>query len=99
VGFDDRPADREPHAHPVRLGRVKRLEQPLAHRRADPGAATARRLSSPVLVAIRHAGHWFYTSADDPQSKLAFRLVQTLIGMRLSQGRRNDPTLTIPVAK
>jgi hypothetical protein len=56
--------------------------------------------SSPVLVAIRHGGSWFYISGNDPESKLAFRLVQTLIGMRLVEGTpQTTPTLTIPVAK
>src|SRR5271163_4088381 len=26
MGFDDRPADRQSHTHPVRLGRVERIE-------------------------------------------------------------------------
>jgi len=56
--------------------------------------------SIPVLVAVRHRGYWFYISADDAESKLAFQLLQTLIGMRLVESTpQSAPTLTIPVAK
>jgi len=54
--------------------------------------------STPVLVAVRHRGYWFYIPADDGPSKLTFRLLQTLIGMRLVEGTpQTIPTLTIPV--
>ena len=53
-----------------------------------------------VLVAVRHRGYWFYIAADDGPSKLAFRLLQTLIGMRLVEGTPQAiPTLTIPVGR
>ena len=56
--------------------------------------------SADVLVAVRHHGYWFYISAADGPSKLAFRLFQTLIGMRFTEaGPQSTPTLTIPVAK
>jgi hypothetical protein len=35
MGFDDRPADRETHAHTPRLGREQRLEYPVEIRRID----------------------------------------------------------------
>jgi hypothetical protein len=55
--------------------------------------------SMPVLVAVRHRGHWFYISADDAESKRAFQLLQVLIGMRLGEATpQSVPTLTIPVA-
>src|SRR5262249_42134978 len=34
------------------------------------------RPSDDVLVAMRHRGYWFYISANDGPSKLAFRLLQ-----------------------
>ncbi len=56
--------------------------------------------STPVLVAVRHRGYWFYISADDGESKQAFQLLQALIGMRLAEGTAQSvPTLTIPVSK
>jgi hypothetical protein len=56
--------------------------------------------STGVLVACRHRGYWFYIAADDGQSKLAFRLLQTLISMRLVEGTpQTIPTLTIPVSR
>jgi hypothetical protein len=38
IRFDDRAADRQPHADPIGLGRVERLEQPVEIRRIDPRA-------------------------------------------------------------
>ena len=56
--------------------------------------------SAAVLVAVRHRGSWFYIPADDGPSKLTFRLLQTLIGMRLVEGTpQATPTLTIPVTR
>jgi hypothetical protein len=56
--------------------------------------------STAVLVAVRHRGYWFYILADDGPSKLTFRLLQTLLGMRLVEGTpQTTPTLTIPVSR
>jgi len=53
-----------------------------------------------VLVAVRYRSYWFYVSADDGPSKLAFRLLQTLINMRLVEAAPQlAPTLTIPAAR
>jgi len=53
-----------------------------------------------ILVAVRHRGYWFYISEDDAPSKLAFRLLQTLINMCLVEATpQTIPTLTIPVAR
>jgi hypothetical protein len=53
-----------------------------------------------VLVAVRHRGYWFYIPADEGPSKLAFRLLQTLIGMRLVEGTpQTIATLTIPASR
>jgi hypothetical protein len=61
---------------------------------SSPGAP-----STAVLVSVRHRGYWFYISADDPESKRAFQLLQVLIGMLLVEGTpQSVPTLTIPVA-
>ena len=56
--------------------------------------------STPVVVFVRHRGHWCYISADDTGSKLAFQLIQTLIGMRLGEAMpQSIPSLTIPVGR
>lgn len=53
-----------------------------------------------VLVATRHRGHWFWIAANDRPSKTLFRLLQSLIGMRLVDATPQAvPTLTIPVGK
>jgi hypothetical protein len=56
--------------------------------------------STDVLVAVRHRGYWFYIAADDGPSKLEFRLLQMLIGMRMVEGSpQTTPALTIPVSR
>jgi len=53
-----------------------------------------------TLVAVRHRGYWFYIAANDGPSKFVFRLMQTLIGMRLVEATpQSVPSLTIPVGK
>src|SRR5262245_54604100 len=53
-----------------------------------------------ALVAVPYRGYWFYISEDDEPSKLAFRLLRVLIGMRLVEGTpQATPALTIPVAR
>jgi len=62
--------------------------------------SSATRPLGDVLVAARHRGSWFFIAADDGPSKVAFRLLQSLIGMRLVEHTpQTMPTLTIPVAK
>lgn len=61
-------------------------------------ASSPHRPSGDVLIAVRHRGYWFSIAADDGPSKLAFRLFQTLINMRLVESApQTTPTLTIPV--
>ena len=60
--------------------------------------SSRNRPSSNVLVAVQHRGWWFYIPANDGPSKLAFRLLQTLITMHLVEASpQSSPTLTIPV--
>lgn len=57
-----------------------------------------RRPAEDVLVATRHRGHWFWIAANDRPSKTVFRLLQSLIGIRLVDAvPQAVPTLTIPV--
>ena len=61
-------------------------------------SSSPHRPSVDVLVAVRHRGYWFYISGDDARSKTAFRLLQTLMNMRLTEAQpQAAPTLTIPV--
>ena len=56
--------------------------------------------SAPVLVSVRRRGHWFYILASDAESKLAFQLLQVMVGMRLVETPPQAiPTLTIPVTR
>jgi hypothetical protein len=62
--------------------------------------SSSDRPSADVIVAVRHRGYWFYVAANDGPSKFAFRLLQTLIGMRLAEAVPQAlPALTIPVTK
>lgn len=58
------------------------------------------RPSSEVLAAVWHRGWWYYIAANDSRSKLAFRLLQTLINLVLVEAAPQAmPTLTLPVGK
>ncbi len=54
MGFDDRAADREAHAHALRLGRVEWLEQTRETFLAQPGAGVLH--PEAHLVRFRLAG-------------------------------------------
>ena len=53
VGFDDRPADRQTHAHAAGLGGEEGGEQPVEVRRVDPGAGVLDRHEHPLRRALR----------------------------------------------
>ncbi len=55
VGLDDRAADRQAHAHPLRLRGEERLEDPLHFRLADSLAAIAHEDFHGLLVAAPRA--------------------------------------------
>jgi len=50
-------------------------------------------------VATLHRGYWFYIDGTDSESKRAFMMLRTLVGIRLANAdlRSRSPTLTIPV--
>src|SRR5574337_48850 len=49
VGLDDRAADRQPDADAVALGREERVEDPIEHRRVEPGSGVGHLdLDAPV---------------------------------------------------
>ncbi|MEC7582848.1 MAG: hypothetical protein VYE77_00890 [Planctomycetota bacterium] len=60
---------------------------------------SSKRPPTNASVATKHRGYWFYISLDDTQSKRAFVLLRTLIGIRLSDPTipSRAPALTIPV--
>jgi hypothetical protein len=65
----------------------------LAIRRAKERPATA-------AVATSHRGWWFYIDGSDQQSKLAFRLLDALIAVRIADATKGTsvaPVLTVPV--
>jgi hypothetical protein len=49
-------------------------------------------------VAVEHRDHWFYIDARDARSKQSFKMLRTLIGLRLDDaGTQQTPVLTVPV--
>lgn len=53
-----------------------------------------------ALVAFQHRDVWFYIDDSDASSKFAFRMLVSLVGMRLSEmGASAAPTLTIPASR
>ena len=52
-----------------------------------------------ATVQIRFRDHWFYIDATDTQSKRAFMLLRTFIGMRLADPgvAQKTPVITVPV--
>jgi hypothetical protein len=52
-----------------------------------------------AAVAVEHRGYWFYIDSRDARSKQSFKILRTLIGMRLDKGPGEEPApvLTIGV--
>jgi len=51
-----------------------------------------------AAVAIEYRGFWFYIDARDARSKQGFKMLRTLIGLRLDDaGGQQSPVLTVPV--
>jgi hypothetical protein len=75
---------------------------------ALPGAGGAQRgiqihssESAPdhAMTAIERHGYWYWIDASDTQSKLVFRVLASLMSVRLAdEGDRTRPLLTLPVA-
>lgn len=60
--------------------------------------ACSRTPPDQAAVAIRHRGWWFSIADDDPQSKLGFLLLRSLVLSQLqSEPQAGAPVLTIPV--
>lgn len=76
---------------------------PVTH--ADPTRIltihSSRDFPSYASVAILHKGWWFFVDGRDSQSKRAFLILRTLIGLRLDEGASGQaaPVLTVPVAR
>jgi hypothetical protein len=62
---------------------------------------SSRKRPSHASVAAMHQGWWFYIDARDAQSKQAFMILRTLIGLRLydHDAAPAAPVLTIPAAR
>jgi len=54
-----------------------------------------------AMVAYKHHGHCYFIDGTDTASKLAFRLVEALLSVRMAEsvGSRATPVLTVPVSR
>lgn len=55
-----------------------------------------------AMVAVEHHGWWYYIDATDSASKESFRLIQTLVSVRIAESAKSDaqlPILTVPVSR
>ncbi len=55
-----------------------------------------------AMVAVEHHGWWYYIDATDTASKESFRLIQTLVSVRIAESAKADaqlPILTVPVSR
>lgn len=52
-----------------------------------------------AMTAIEHHGSWYWIDASDTQSKLVFRVLASLISVRLADDDRARPVLTLPVSR
>jgi hypothetical protein len=62
---------------------------------------SSRERPAHASVAVMHNGWWFYVDARDHRSKQAFKILRTLIGLRLDDGASGQavPVLTVPVVR
>ena len=52
------------------------------------------------MNAIEHNGFWYWIEASDTASKLIFRLVSSLMSVRMGDdAERARPVLTVPVSR
>lgn len=60
---------------------------------------SSRKSPDDATVQIRFRDWWFYIDATDTQSKQAFMLLRTFIGMRLADpgAAQRAPVITVPV--
>jgi len=59
-------------------------------------------LPEAAMVAVEHHGWWYYIDASDSESKQFFRLLRTLVSVRIADASRTAtqlPVLTVPVSR
>ena len=55
-----------------------------------------------ALVATRHHGWWYFIEGSDTASKLTFRIIESLISVRIADAvdhGKAKPVLTVPVSR
>jgi hypothetical protein len=55
-----------------------------------------------AIAAVRHHGSWYYVDGTDTASKLTFRILESLISVRIADAvdhEKATPVLTVPVAR
>jgi hypothetical protein len=85
------------------------LESGVAHRLPPPGPVgrsiqirRSKRRPDGAVTAARHHGWWYSIAGTDAPSKVTFRIVETLISVRIADTvdhLKATPVLTVPVAR
>ena len=88
---------------------AEHVESGMAHRLPPPGAAgrsirIRRSKDRPdgAVTAVRHHGWWYSVDGTDAASKLTFRIVESLISVRIADTvdhLKATPVLTVPVSR
>jgi hypothetical protein len=54
-----------------------------------------------AMVAVKHHGWWFFIDGTDTTSKLTFRILESLLSVRMAESasQRATPVLTVPVSR
>jgi hypothetical protein len=54
-----------------------------------------------AMVAVKHHGWWFFIDGTDTASKLTFRILESLMSVRMAESasQRATPVLTVPVSR
>jgi hypothetical protein len=61
-----------------------------------------KRRPDKTIAAVRHHGWWYFIDSTDAMSKLTFRILESLISVRIADTvdhLKATPVLTVPVSR
>ena len=88
-----------PEAH-VQSGFAPPLPRPGAAGRSIRIRGSKRRPRE-AIIAVKHHGWWYFIDATDAGSKLTFRILESLMSVRMAEAveQKAAPVLTVPVSR
>jgi hypothetical protein len=53
------------------------------------------------MTAVKHHGWWYFIDGTDAESKLTFRILESLMSVRMAEAaeQKAAPVLTVPVSR